>query len=215
MKKKFLSQVKKTGKLYITFDDGPELKSTPIILDVLENAGAKATFFLIGKNIEKYPEMVELLISNGHEIGEHSYFHIHPWKSGPFGTLNDLIKSHQTFRKFISGQEIEYFRPPYGKFNLITLLYIWFTGKKVIFWNVDPKDYQASSAEKVFQSVIENLHPGMVLLLHDGRMNCNENYDVTVKAVAAILKADQSIGKFIHPMQESIYSKRNIYVDNK
>lgn len=190
IRNKFLAEINKTDNYYLTFDDGPDIRSTVKILELLDNAGIKATFFLSGKNIEKHPEIVDTMVANGHAIGEHGYNHLHPWKCIPTRYISELIKSSRLMNKYIPHDKRVLYRPPFGKFNLITLLYIWVTNKKVVFWSIDPKDYQQQSGETVANIVLESLHPGSVILMHDGRIKQNgSSPEVTINALKKILES--------------------------
>ena len=149
MRRRFINTFRMSGCVCLTFDDGPHPESTPKILELLEKTGVRATFFLLGENVEKHPDIVAKIVSHGHEIGAHGYSHLHPWKSDPYNSLLDLIKGDKIIKQCKAPESNRYFRPPYGKFNLITLLYVLITKRKVVFWNVDPKDYKETLAERV------------------------------------------------------------------
>lgn len=190
IRKRFLRRAKNANAVFLTFDDGPNPDTTPRILETLKEADAKATFFVLGKNIELYPDIAKSIIDNGHEIGEHSYEHLHAWKTGPLKTMRDLVRGGRTLQtRSLANQGRISFRPPFGKVNLATLLYVWLGRKKVVFWNIDPEDYNASSAQEVANHVIRNIEAGDVILLHDGRNNRNDNVHVTIAAVGLILEA--------------------------
>jgi peptidoglycan/xylan/chitin deacetylase (PgdA/CDA1 family) len=182
--------------LYITFDDGPSEYLTPRILEMLEEANAKATFFLLGKHADQYPELVKIISDKGHLIGEHSYSHTHPWKSGPIKSAKDLLKGRKSLRQYQNHKRSIYFRPPYGKFNLITLLYVIFFRKKTIFWTDDPKDYMISTADHFIENEIQCIEKGAIVLLHDGRARTDENPDTTIDVLKAILEKSK---RFIMP----------------
>jgi len=195
IRKQFLGGAKNTGTVFLTFDDGPNPDSTPEILKLLKTANAKATFFVLGKNVELYPDIARSIIDHGHEIGEHSYEHLHAWKAGPLKTWRDLVRGERALevRSLVTRGEVS-FRPPFGKLNLATLLYVWLGKKKVAFWNIDPEDYKARSAQEVANHVIRNIKAGDVILLHDGRNNRNDNVSVTITAVGLILDACNNKG---------------------
>lgn len=187
----------------MTFDDGPDPDSTPHILKLLHAAGTKATFFLLGENTEKYPDLVRQIVNMGHEIGSHSYQHTHAWKSNPFRSVSDLIRGERTIEKFLRLKKSVLFRPPYGKFNLATLMYSLFTRKRIVFWNIDPKDYQQKSGIMVADFVIERISNGGVILLHDGRKNILHSSEVTVSAVKLILEAANKKGIVLKTIKEA------------
>jgi len=184
----FNLKVKKQDHIYLTFDDGPNPDSTPQILDILKENDIKSTFFITGENMEKYPHIIKGMIEDGHIVGDHSYSHIHPWKSNPFTYYSDLRKGNQLINKYLNNKASNLFRPPYGKLNILTLFYIWFYKKKIIFWNIDPKDYEAQTAREVTKRVINQLSSKSIILLHDDRKNSNgSNLNITINAIKMII----------------------------
>lgn len=183
-----INRMGKGNGLYITFDDGPSTNLTPKVLELLDSANAKATFFLLGKHIDQNKELAETIYRKGHLIGEHSYFHSHPWKSGPIRSAKDLIKGWLSARKIDEKYRSKYFRPPYGKFNLMTLLYVFLWRKKVIFWNIDPKDYMISNVDSNLRTESDSIKNGSVILLHDGRERQDENPQTTIELLEVILE---------------------------
>ena len=185
LRTKFLSDIKVSKNVCLTFDDGPNPDSTPEILKLLEKSKAKATFFLLGMNAEKYPHLVKAIIQGGHEIGEHSYRHSHPWKCNPVHSIQDHILAHQC---------------------LSVCLYMLLRRKKPVFWNVNPRDYEQTSAEMIFRHVKNNLCPGAVILLHDGRHNGARSNDAatTVRALDLILQESRRNGFTLATISESL-----------
>jgi peptidoglycan/xylan/chitin deacetylase (PgdA/CDA1 family) len=196
LRKAFLTGIKKNKSVYLTFDDGPNPDSTPRILNLLKKYNVKATFFVTGKNIEIFPGLVSEIIAGGHSVGCHGYSHFHPWKIDPVNSILDFVKFNNSLKNIKSAKDIrKLYRPPYGKFNLPSLLYIIFTKKKTIFWDIDPEDYKNPSPDSISGYVIKRMGLGNVILLHDGRGSKNKTAaDVTVKAVELILKASQKNG---------------------
>jgi len=168
MRRRFLVTVRKSGYTCLTFDDGPCPIATPQILDLLQKNGVKATFFLLGEKVEKYPDLVDRIMADGHEVGEHSYSHSHPWKCSPLRSITDLTRGGQTLKRY-TAQGTTCFRPPYGKLNLFTLIYLWITKRQVAFWDIDPKDYREHCGRMVAQKIGDRFRTGSVVLLHDGR----------------------------------------------
>jgi len=211
MRKRFLKAVASHNAVCLTFDDGPNPESTPAIHQLLEKAGVKATFFMLGKNIEKYPEIAATTVELGHEAGEHSYEHTHPWTSGPIRSLKDIVRGGRVVARYRSSNEPVLFRPTYGKLNLITLLYTLVLRKRLVFWNVNPRDYEQDSHEMVIKYVKERLAPGTVILLHDGRHDASCSCEVTVLALKTILKEIASSGLAVITVGEALglYSRRN------
>lgn len=187
-RKRFLTAVARRNAVCLTFDDGPHWESTSTILQLLEETRAKATFFMLGKNIEQYPQIAARIVALGHEVGEHSYEHTHPWTSGPIRSLRDLLRGGRMVAPYRCSERPALFRPPYGKLNFVTLLYTLVLRRRLVFWNVNPRDYEQDCPETVVRHVKERIAPGTVILLHDGRRDPSRSCDATVLALNAILK---------------------------
>jgi peptidoglycan-N-acetylglucosamine deacetylase len=187
-RRRFLARVRNHPAAFITFDDGPDALQTPRILDTLRAAGVKATFFVCGANVERYPELVARIIAEGHALGEHGYAHYHPWKTGPVRTLKDFLRAAGALTRIGLPARRRLFRPPYGKLNLALLPYVVATRRRAVFWNLNPRDYERTAPEEVVERVLPKLGPGTVLLLHDGRPNRPAGESaVTAAALAALL----------------------------
>ncbi len=151
----------------LTYDDGPNPTYTNQLINLLNRLEAKATFFVIGQNIETNPETVKKLIDSGHEVGNHSYSHQKLiWKTPAF-VRSEIEKTDELLRQLGVKQEI-LFRAPFG-YKRFTLPYILKQmHKKNIMWNVDPKDYQETNPEIIAQRVLDKVQPGAIILMHDG-----------------------------------------------
>lgn len=150
----------KENKVFLTFDDGPNPEITPFILASLRKFNAKATFFCLGQQVEKYPDLFAQIIQEGHAVGNHGFHHINGWKT----PLKVYIENVNSASQLI---ESKLFRPPYGK---ITLPQARALSKKyqLILWDVSAQDYRIDiSAEQVYQNVVNNTKSGSVIVLHD------------------------------------------------
>jgi peptidoglycan/xylan/chitin deacetylase (PgdA/CDA1 family) len=152
------------NKIALTFDDGP-VDKTLEILDILKEENVSATFFVIGRNVIENPRIFEKLIESGNEIGSHSYNHL---------KLN--LKSRGIIKKEIEANDFlfkEYgistnlFRPTSGFVDLLVDSETKRLGKKIVLWDVDPKDWKNPGVEKVVQNVLENVRNGSIILFHD------------------------------------------------
>ncbi len=152
----------------LTFDDGPHPKYTAEILDILKEHGAKATFFVIGQNAEKYPELVKREHNEGHEIGNHTFSHPQ-LRQIPVSKFTDEISKTQLTIKNITGVEPKLFRPPGGYLNnsfvektkdLNCTSVLWS-------WRQDTKDWSRPTAEKIVSTVLGNIRNGDIILFHD------------------------------------------------
>jgi peptidoglycan/xylan/chitin deacetylase (PgdA/CDA1 family) len=201
LRNRFYKQVRASEKVCLTFDDGPNPKATPRIQALLDQAGIKATFFVTGEHAEQYPELVSNLLASGHEIGEHSYSHRHPWQAGPFHSLRDILRTRRALTHTLGPGVARSFRPPFGKLNFITLLYTLFCHRPLAFWNLNPRDYRQTSTQAIVDHVLAHLSPGSVILLHDGRYQAyiaNNSADLTIQTVEILLK--EFATRNIHPV---------------
>jgi peptidoglycan/xylan/chitin deacetylase (PgdA/CDA1 family) len=188
LRSRFSHAASRSGCKFLTFDDGPDPLSTPQILDILDEFGVKATFFVVGQRAEEHPLIVRSIILRGHEIGEHGYAHLHPWMSWPGKYARELMRSGRAIGNFISHQPHVVFRPPYGKLNLFTLIYVLFTRRRIAFWDIDPRDYENADAKSIADDILKSFDSGSVVLLHDGRIDPGTNgSDLTVQALKLVL----------------------------
>lgn len=181
----FLRLMDGAAQASLTFDDGPDPKVTPKLLELLNEAGVKATFFVVGKKAEAYPHLVTRMVDSGHEVGEHTNDHYFPWTSGPVRAAKDLWGCARTLDTYSDiAKKGRLFRPPFGKLNFVSLVYILIMRRRVAFWSVDPRDYSSESGAEVASMVARDLAPGAVVLLHDGTTNIDEESNMPVVVVA-------------------------------
>ena len=154
------------SEIAITFDDGPDPIYTPQILEILKRYGVKATFFLVGEKIARHKELVERILAEGHEVGNHSYTHPSfnrlSWKEAmvEIGKTQSLIQA-------IQGCSCRLFRPPFGKLCLASTFGAWVANLTCTMWNVDLKDFQANSSGEILAALkCQPLQPGDVILYH-------------------------------------------------
>lgn len=147
----------------LTFDDGPT-KNVDQILPLLDKYEAKATFFLIGNDIEKYPAEATKLVEAGHQIGNHTYSHKRMVLKSPAFIKEEIEKTDELIRKSGYKSEID-FRPPYGKKFVGLPYYLNKHNRETIMWSLEPDTYYTSADEKV-KYVVENTKPGSIILLH-------------------------------------------------
>jgi len=159
------------NKISLTFDDGPHPVYTPQVLDFLKTQDAKATFFLIGKNVKQYPYLVERIVKEGHTIGNHSYSHS---KTIDFKSKNNWLKElNETDSEIqkITGKQPRFFRPPFGVTTPHLASAIEKTKHLVIGWNVRSFDTTKTSPEKINRKILAQTKSGSIILLHDRHEN--------------------------------------------
>ncbi|MCH3881699.1 MULTISPECIES: polysaccharide deacetylase family protein [Tenacibaculum] len=148
-------------EIYLTFDDGPTPEITDFVLSELQKYNAKATFFCIGKNVEKHPDIFKRLITEGHTVGNHTQNHFNGWKHKTVNYLNNI----ETASKLI---ESKLFRPPYGKIKASQGKELIKKGYKIIMWSVLSADFDTSiSREQCLQNVLRNTNNGSIVVFHD------------------------------------------------
>lgn len=147
----------------LTFDDGPT-KNVDQLLPLLDQYKAKATFFLIGQDIEKHPEEAEKLVEAGHQIGNHTYSHKRMVLKSPSFIKEEIEKTDELIRKAGYKDEID-FRPPYGKKLIGLPYYLNKHNRETIMWTLEPETYYTNAEDKV-NDVVENIQPGSIILLH-------------------------------------------------
>ena len=150
------------NKVAITFDDGPNPEYTVELLEGLQKRGVKATFFVLGAEVEKYPDIVKK-IDDGHLIGVHSYEHVNFGQIGDEAAIEQIEKTQEAIHN-VTGKYAGYIRPPYG---------CWKKSLDVevplieVLWDIDPLDWATKDADTVVQRILKGVPEGSIILLHD------------------------------------------------
>lgn len=153
------------GKMLIalTFDDGPLPEVTERILDILKEKNVKATFFMLGMQVEKYPETAKRVAREGHELDNHSWDHRNLTILSEDEVKDEVARTSQIIRD-VTGKAIKYVRPPYGFFNDATADFI---EERLVTWSVDPRDWENQDAELTYSVAVNGAYDGAVILMHD------------------------------------------------
>jgi peptidoglycan/xylan/chitin deacetylase (PgdA/CDA1 family) len=151
----------------LTFDDGPDPESTKKTLDALDAAGAKATFFVIGKKAEAHPETVREILERGHQVALHSYAHDRLFALKGARTWKRDLKKGARVLEEITGKKPKLFRPPIGHTVPHTPRIVRELGLRVIGWDVSARDGIRADPKEVARRVLESAHDGAIVLLHD------------------------------------------------
>lgn len=174
------------NKIYLTFDDGPTPEITEWVLEELQKYNAKATFFCIGHNIQKYPEIFPKVIEKGHSIGNHTFNHLNGWKT-PINEYIENVSLCQSEILNLQSQICNLFRPPYGKIKLSQSKKLRKFGFKIIMWDVLSADYdQTISPEKCLVNVLRNVKSGSIIVFHDS-VKAFPNLEYTLPKALEIL----------------------------
>ena len=172
----------------LTFDDGPSPVWTPKILDELKKAGEKATFFMIGEHVEKYPDVARRVAEEGHEIGNHTIDH-HVLVYYKMDELEKEIKDNEKIIKTITGQTTRYFRPPKACLTAKEKKKIREMGYKTVLWTLNSKDWVTFDDKYIIRYILNHIKPGDIILFHDsGGVFTAEggNRNETVKTIAQL-----------------------------
>lgn len=163
------------NKVYLTFDDGPTPDITEWTLAQLKLYNAKATFFCIGDNVRKFPEIFQKVINEGHSIGNHTFNHFNGWKTA----IEDYVKNVELCNQEIAEGRLQtadrklqtdLFRPPYGKIKPLQSKILRKQGYKIIMWDVISYDFDTSiTPEKCLENVLNNVQSGSIIVFHDSK----------------------------------------------
>ncbi|HWR42727.1 polysaccharide deacetylase family protein [Sporomusa sp.] len=167
-KSRVIRKIPTTHKVVaITVDDGPHYKTTPEILTVLKEKQAKATFFVLGANAEAHPEIVAQEVADGHEIASHAYSHRRLNKL----TATEVIAEFERLETVLQpvAPKPTLFRPPDGAYNDGVVALARERGYATVLWSVDTGDWRQGSVEQVVKTVLDNVQPGSIILMHDGQ----------------------------------------------
>lgn len=181
-------------KVALTFDDGPHPVYTPEMLDLLKEKNVKATFFLLGEQVEQYPDIVKRMSEEGHLIGNHSYKHEQLSKLSTVQACSRVNRTNELIHS-ITGRYPEYLRPPFGDWkdsldcevNMVEVL-----------WDVDTLDWSSKNKDKVVNKVMNNVEEGDIILMHD-------SYESTIQATGEIIDRLQKDGYEFVTVEEMIF----------
>jgi peptidoglycan/xylan/chitin deacetylase (PgdA/CDA1 family) len=155
--------------LYLTFDDGPVPEATPYVLDLLEQYNAKATFFVVGDNVRKYPDIFASVIGKGHAVGNHTYHHLKGWNH----TLDDYLENVEKCQAMIEAngyleKSRPLFRPPYGRIKMNQLAAL-SERYEVVMWEVLSGDFDLNLNFRSSFHVLKKAKPGDIIVFHDSQ----------------------------------------------
>lgn len=173
----------------LTFDDGPDPRFTPEILNILHRYGAHATFFVVGSNVRRWPELLRAETAAGHEIGNHTYSHPELYKL-PRAKVDREIEATDEVVAEIVGAVPRFFRPPYERLSLAIIQSAWAHGKQVVLAGLALEHHEARTPQNMVARVAARIRPGSVILAHDGRLDRS----ATVAALPLLLSELEARG---------------------
>lgn len=170
------------NKIYLTFDDGPIPEVTPWVLDVLKQCNIKATFFCIGDNVRKHPEVFKQIVADGHQIANHSYNHLKGWETETGKYIENVLQSEEIMAKY-TNTSLKLFRPPYGKIKPNQSYKLRKLGFKIVMWDIISKDYDMSLLPETCElNVTQNVSSGSIIIFHDSQ-KASKNLSISLPSV--------------------------------
>lgn len=194
--------------LALTFDDGPAAPFTRQILDILRERGVPATFFVCGQNVDRFPDIIERIHREGHTLGNHTYSHPFLYFKTRRRIAEEIDRTQGAVERAI-GVRPQMFRPPYGGRWIGLMPTLAERGIKMVMWSATGYDWKQGS-EAIVNSVLKEINPGSVILLHDGHNVCPpESIDrsATVAALPTIIARAQEAGYRFVPIRHFLTGK--------
>lgn len=176
-------QASRTRRIALTFDDGPHPYYTDLLLDGLAERGVKVTFFLLGENIEGREDVIRRMSEEGHLIGNHTFYHVDINSLSMEEACAEIRDTSEAIRA-ITGQQVEYVRPPYGNWNKELECQVMMIP---VFWTLDTLDWKVKNTDRIVREVLEDVEENDVILMHD-------SYRTTVEAALRIVDELQKKG---------------------
>ncbi|UJF33971.1 polysaccharide deacetylase family protein [Paenibacillus hexagrammi] len=170
-------------EIAFTFDDGPNPAYTPRLLDLLNQYGVKATFFVLGAKAEAYPEIIQRMHREGHQIGVHNYVHRANWFMLPWTVHKQVDRTSRVVER-LTGERPSYYRPPWGVLNGCD--FMWKRGHTFVLWSLMAHDWRSRTGKNTLKDKLQSrMEDGSIILLHD----CGETFGADREAPAAMLVA--------------------------
>ena len=193
------------GSVALTFDDGPHPQGTPAVLAQLRRLGWTATFFLLGEQVQRYPQVAAEVVAAGHEVAVHGYTHRNHLLRGPADVYRDLARATSVVQA-ATGSRPHWFRPPYGVLTLGSLIAARRCGLQPVLWTAWGRDWEPGSAERVAGTVRQQLRPGGTVLLHDSDCTARVagSWRATVAALPRLAELLDQLGCTVRPLREHL-----------
>lgn len=186
--------------VYLTFDDGPLPEATPWIVETLARYGVKATFFMVGDNVRKYPGLYDLIVSHGHQVGNHTFNHIGGLRHSYKGYLQNVLKADGMIHSRL-------FRPPHGWMRTDQYLFL---RKKftIIMWDLVTRDYSRRlTADDVFDNVRRYARPGSIITFHDSLRSIDKLKTALPRSIEWLMAEGYEFKTFDDHLQRSRHLK--------
>jgi peptidoglycan/xylan/chitin deacetylase (PgdA/CDA1 family) len=168
----------------LSFDDGPSRYTTSQILDLLKVHGAKATFFVLGQQVQGNMDVLERMVASGHELGNHTYSHHHTLYLTKAQLRDEIRRTNEALAEVCS--DVRLVRPPFGKDRRRTATLARELGMRVALWSLDSGDASEYSTAEIAETVLRGARPGSIVLLHDGGKPRNTTLDACARILPAL-----------------------------
>jgi peptidoglycan-N-acetylglucosamine deacetylase len=178
--------------IYLSFDDGPDPKYTPRLLDILAIADVRANFFVVGAACQRHPALLNRILNEGHTVGSHSFSHRHPWTISATGARQEVRQGFDTIAA-ICNHSSRFFRPPYGRLRKAMLDEAHALGMQTVLWNRSAIDWGIWGKPSSVARRLNKTRPGDILLMHDA-VNLENRPAATVKLLPDFIARCQDKG---------------------
>jgi len=188
----------------LTFDDGPDPDATPAVLDALDRAGAKATFFMVGEQLMSHQALGREVAARGHEIALHGFAHEPHEQLTPTQARDDLARGLGAVEA-ATGRRPQFYRPPYGRFSEHSYEACRKLDLRPVYWSAWGSDWDALPPERIADLVLRDLADGTIVLLHDSaRYAHRDSAEPTARALASVAKAARAAGVSLVALGEAV-----------
>ncbi|WP_419889080.1 polysaccharide deacetylase family protein [Paenibacillus xylanexedens] len=191
-----------TKKVALTFDDVPDPRFTPQVLDILKKYDVRATFFIVGSRAEKHPDLVKRIVKEGHMVGNHSYNHPEFSKLSMTAFRKQILHTGDIIQR-LAGYTPKMIRPPYGDINEEQLRWAAKQHYSIVNWNVDSLDWKGLSKEQVKDNILSAVKPGSIVLQHAGG-GVGSNLNGTIEALPEIIEELRNRGYELVTLDEML-----------
>lgn len=202
---------KGSRKVALTFDDGPDPSYTPQILEILKQYQVRASFFVVGEKVQRYPNLVKQICQAGHTIGNHGFRHQAIWLLGPRATRKEIGATNKAIKE-LTGQKTVFCRPAWGLFNLFSVWYCLLKKQKIILWTYMSWDWtKKATAASICRKVLGRLKDGAIIILHDSDTAPGAAKGSPAQVVAALPRILEGINKKglqVSSLEEMIIAKK-------
>jgi peptidoglycan/xylan/chitin deacetylase (PgdA/CDA1 family) len=177
----------------LTFDDGPSPRYTPEIMAVLQHYQAPATFFVLGRKVEQYPQLVQAMLQAGHEVGNHTFDHPRLPK------MVDSVRESEVERtavdlELLGDRTARWIRPPYSAYDDRFKAYVAHTNGRLVLWSIDSGDWRGLDRDAIVKNVVNRVRPGAIIIFHDSDEYDKADRSPTVEALKLIVPALKAQG---------------------